>query len=79
MVKPGVMPAAQPPHLQRLVVLIVMGIDRFDPTDLTRLFFQLAGLHGSLHSEVSIIFAWIGATPISLTRIRFQHRFNAPL
>lgn len=59
--------------------MIVMGIDRFDPTDLARLLLQFAGLQRSLHSEMSIIFARIGATPIGLTRIRFQHPFNAPL
>ena len=59
--------------------MIVMGIDRLDPTDLTRLVFQFAGLRGSLHSKMSIIFARIGATPIGLTRIRFQHLFNTLL
>ena len=56
-----------------------MGIDRLDPTHLTHLVFQFAGLQDSLHSKMSIILARIGATPIGLTRIRFQHLFNTPL
>ena len=50
-----------------------MGIDRFVPADLTRLLFQLAGLHGALHRKVSILFARIGSTPIRLAGIGFQH------
>ncbi|AEG58282.1 hypothetical protein Sinme_6961 (plasmid) [Sinorhizobium meliloti AK83] len=46
----------------------MMGIDRFDPADLTRLLLQLACLHCPLHSKMSIIFAWIGTTPIRLVR-----------
>ncbi len=57
----------------------MMGIDRFDPADLTRLLLQLACLHCSLHSKMSIIFAWIGTTPIRLAGIGFQHRCILPL
>ena len=52
----------------------MMGIDCFDPADLTALLFQLACLDCSLHGEVSIIFAWIGTAPIRLAGIGFQHR-----
>jgi hypothetical protein len=51
-----------------------MGIDRFDPADLARLLFQFACLHCSLHSEMSIVFPWIGTAPIRLAGIGFQHR-----
>lgn len=44
--------------------MIMMGIDRFDAADLTGLLLQLACLHCALHSKVSIVFAWIGTTPI---------------
>ncbi|OJU70532.1 MAG: hypothetical protein BGO05_23265 [Rhizobiales bacterium 63-7] len=71
--KSRVVPAAQPPHFQRVVILIVMGIHRFETADLAWLLFQLAGLHGSLHGKVGIIFDRIGATPVGLAGIGFQH------
>ncbi|MBB6305423.1 hypothetical protein GGE67_006092 [Rhizobium leucaenae] len=51
----------------------MMGIDRFDPANLAYLLFLLACLHRSLHSKVSIVFAWIGTAPIRLAGIGFQH------
>lgn len=56
----------------------MMGIDRFDPADLTRLLLQLACLHCSLHSKMSIIFAWIGTTPIRLAGIGFSIAASCP-
>ncbi len=53
--------------------VIVMGIHRFETADLAWLLFQLAGLHGSLHGKVGIIFDRIGATPVGLAGIGFQH------
>jgi hypothetical protein len=53
--------------------MIVMGIDRFGPAHLTGLLFQFTGFHCSLHSKVSVILARIGATPIRLAGVGFQH------
>jgi len=52
----------------------MMGVDHFNPADLTCLLFQLACLYGSLHSKMSIIFGWIRTTPICLAGVGFQHR-----
>ena len=56
----------------------MVGINCFDPANLIRLLFQLACFHCSLHSEVRIIFARIGTTPIRLPSISFQHRHILP-
>lgn len=68
------MAAAQPPHLQRIVVLVVMRIDRFKSTDLARLLLQIAKLQRSLHGKMGTVLARIGPAPICLTRVRFEHR-----
>jgi hypothetical protein len=72
--KPGVMPAAQPPDPQRLIVLVVMGINSVAPADFACLLFQLACFHSALHGKVSIVFGGVGPTPVRLTGIGFQHR-----
>lgn len=56
----------------------MMGIDRFDAANRTRLLLQLAGFHCALHSKVSIIFAWIGTTPIRLAGIGFSIAASCP-
>jgi hypothetical protein len=51
-----------------------MSIDRFNPTDLTCLPFQITCINRPLHGKVCIIFGRIGSAPISLAGIGFQHR-----
>lgn len=67
------MPPAEPPHVQGIVILIVMGIDCLDPANFTGLLFQLACLHRSLHGQMGIVFTWVGTAPIRLAGIGFQH------
>ncbi|KQV78106.1 hypothetical protein ASC90_27335 [Rhizobium sp. Root1220] len=76
--KPGVMSSAQPPDPQRLVVLVMMGINSVAPADFTCLLFQLACLHSALHGKVSIVFGGVGPTPVRLAGIGFQHRAILP-
>lgn len=59
--------------------MIVMGINRFDAANLTRLPFQITGLHCPLHRKVSIIFAGIGTTPVGLPGVGLQHRGVCPV
>ncbi|OWV64120.1 hypothetical protein ATY76_21955 [Rhizobium sp. R339] len=54
--------------------MIMMGVDHFNPADLTCLLFQLACLYSSLYSKMSIIFRWISTAPICLAGVGFQHR-----
>lgn len=69
----GVVPPAKPSYLQRLVISIVMGIDRCVAADFAGQLFQFAGFQGALHGKVGIVFGRIGPSPVCLPGIGFEH------
>lgn len=67
------MPAAEPTDLQRLFIMVVMGIDGIGTADLTGRPFQLAGFQSSLDSEMGIVFGWVCPAPIRLACFALDH------
>ena len=73
MVKACVMAPAEPTNLQRVVVLVVVGVDCFNAADLADTFFQLPGLQGSLDRQMRVVLCWVCPTPIRLSCLALDH------
>jgi len=67
------MASAEPTNLQWVFVLVVMGVDRFNTADLADIFFQLAGLQGSLDRQMRVVFCWVCPAPVRLSRLALDH------
>lgn len=50
-----------------------MGVDGVVTTDFTAELFKITGDDGTLHGEMSIVFHRVGAAPICLPGLTFDH------
>lgn len=68
MMQARVMTAAEPAHLQRFVVMVMVRINRAHQTaDFADLLCKVASLDGSLHGEMCVVLRWIGSKPVRLS------------
>lgn len=74
MVQLDVMAAAEPPHVQRFIVSVVMGIDLCCAADFAALLLQSARGKCSLNGKVGLILGQVSAAPVCLAGLAFQRR-----
>ena len=74
MVQLDVMAAAQPSDVQRLVIPVVMGINRVAAAHLAALLVQRSRQERPLNREMGRVLGQIGAAPVGLAGLAFQQR-----
>lgn len=64
---------AKPPHIQRIIILIVMGVDILIAANFAAFPFENPRLKRPLNRQMSVILGRIGAPPVRLSRLAFNH------